>query len=343
MDKILQTEVGKVRRVDDKKRYWFIRTYSGEAYEDYLSKEYVGLGLNNIPFKLIESVSPEDQSSFRELQSYIEDNTHYKKGSATNWANQLIAFNHEISIGDTVIIPSKNSESLAIGTIKSNVFLVADPPAIMVKGKTQLLPEKRRRVKWERTLNKEDLQGDLRNLLASHQGVTNADNFSETIEGTLNSLFIKDGHAYLVIQIKQDEDINAFAFSRFLNGLTFFYKEFCKEHGIEDNEDLTIKIKVQSKGKTVLKALSYSAVIALAGLLILSNNSEVKADLNNMKVEGKSDGFLESLSDFLDRNQKRRMEWELFKDSIEQIKAERERIESLKNPVVHNVKESGEK
>src|SRR5690606_29380388 len=113
-------------------------------------------------------------------------------------------------------------------------------------------------------------------------------------EGQISSIYIKEDKIYLVIKVNQDEDINAFDLSDFLSGITYFYKEFSKD---EDNpsEDLTIKIKLQSKGTTILKAAVYSGILGIAGLVILSNNSEFQARLGEDSFSFKTDGLLHSV------------------------------------------------
>ena len=107
----------------------------------------------------------------------------------------------------------------------------------------------------------------------------------------------------------------------FLNCLTYFYNEFCFENGVELDEELYIKIKLQSKGKLALQALAFVGIIGLSGLLILSNNPEIKIEVGGQKLEGKSDGFLNSLSDFLDKKQERKKNYAIFLDSINALKA----------------------
>jgi hypothetical protein len=344
MEIFLEQALADVKKVDEKKRYWFIRTYSGEAYQEYLNEGYVGVGVNGIPYEGYIKNAKDSDDAFKQLHKYVENNTHYKKGEATKIAKQLIAFNSEISVGDTVIIPSKNSSELAFGTITSNIYLVKDPKAIKVKEKSEFLPEKRRGVKWDKIINRDELQGDLRGMLASHHGVTNADDYKEIIEGTLESIFIQDKYIHLVIQIRQDEDINAFDLSRFLNGLTFFYNEFCLENGVELNEDLTIKIKLQSKGKTILKALYHASIVGLLGIIALSNNNELEADLQTKKIKSKSDGFFKSITEFLDATEKRREERIIFDESLKRLKATEKPIEGekLSNNPTDSTKSKGE-
>lgn len=310
--------------IDSDKQYWFIRTYSGAIFEDYYNDGYVGLGMNNVPQRLIKQASPEDPTTMTALRNFIHGNTSHKsKPSASKAANDLISFEHEMKIGDMVIVPSKHSAQLAIGIVESDVYLVENTGTFTFRNQPERYPEKRRRIKWQRVIRRSDLNGDLRGLISSWYGITNANRYRDIFESTVDSLYVRNDHAYFTIKIDQDEDINAFVLSRFLDGLTYFYTEFCKESGIEVNEDFTIKIKLQSKGSVALKAAVIGGVVGIAGLIVLSSNMDVKLNIGNVKVEGKSDGFLKSLSNFLDANQERKIRLQKFVDSTKQLQAKR--------------------
>lgn len=319
MDVLIEKEIAHVKKIQKNKRYWFIRTYGGDVYDDYLERGYVGLGLNNVPHNYIV----EGKTNWDRLQTFIDTNTEYHAGSATRWANQLINFQHNVKVGDTVVMPDRNSDKFAFGEVQSDVFLVDKPGTFQHDGETMALPEKRRKISWDKVVAKDNVQTDLKPITNSHAGISNIDSYSEIIEGYISSLFIKEEHLFLILKVNQDEEINAFALSNFLTSITYFYKEYCIEHGIEYNEELFIKIKLQSKGTMALKAIAVAAGLAIAGIVALSNNSDLEVDWKQKTAKVHSDGFLKSLSDFLDRSQERKQQHEIFIDSIAKLKAER--------------------
>jgi len=350
MDISVQEEISQVRVVEAERSYWFIRTYSGELYNYFYENSFVGLGLNHIPYKYIEEANADDTATFSRLQTYIANSTEYKKGEATKWAKQLISFDHEIKVDDIVIIPSKSSEYLAFGLVESETYVTKDLGTFKFGDKIEQYPEKRKRIKWLKEIPKYGFRGELKAMFSTHNAVTDVNRFSEIIEGNLSTLYIKDKQIYLSIKIDQDEEINAFELQRFLEGLTYLYKEYCRDYGIQDNEDLFIKIKVQSKGGVFLKGIGIAALVSIAGIihlasdpevikalaeiegttglltiaavLALSDSTKVKIELGKLgKVEGQSAGLLKSLSNFLDSSQKRKIELMKFTQSIEKLKA----------------------
>ncbi|MBO3100256.1 MULTISPECIES: hypothetical protein [Gelidibacter] len=341
MDIEIQKAIEKVRIVDSDRSYWFIRTYGGEMFEDFITNSYVGVGLNSVPFKYLEEYKKDSAESFERIKMYIEKNTDYKDGSATNWTNQLINFHHEIRRGDLVVIPNKNSSYFHIGTVESDIYVADDNRSFLHKDKYEKFPEKRRKVAWEKRISASDVRNDLKGMTSTHQAITNINRFSEGIEGHISSIFIKEDKIYLVIKVNQDEDINAFDLSTFLSGITYFYKEFSKEEGSE-SEDLTIKIKLQSKGRTVLKGLAYTGVLGIAGLVLLSNNGEFKATIGEDEFSFKTDGLLNSMSDFLDKKQERKIKYEEFQQSIQNLKAKVSDEDNLNDNLSNEIKENRE-
>ncbi|MBS7565127.1 hypothetical protein KHS38_12000 [Mucilaginibacter sp. Bleaf8] len=332
MDFSVEKVLDNVRVIDVDRKYRFIRSYSGQLYNDYYERNYIGLGLNKVPYSIIKQASKTDEPTFNQLRLSIKSIYDFKEGTVTGWANQLINFEHILKPGDMVIMPNQNSSEYAFGIVESETYLAKEDKTFLFEGKYEVVPEKRKKVKWLKQIAKDDLNGDLRGLSATHAAITAADDYSDAIEGHLSSLFIRDNRIFFTIKINQDEDINAFAFNDFLSGLTYFYKEYCEVHGFADNEQLYLKIKMQSRGKMALTALIAGGVVFVATLFALSDNPELKAELGPYKFDFKADGFLKTLShhknEDADKELERRIKYEKFRDSIDRLKAN-----SIHNPV----------
>ena len=120
--------------------------------------------------------------------------------------------------------------------------------------------------------------------------------------------------------INQNEDINAFALRDFLDSLTYFYKEFCQELGIEDNEELYIKIKLQSKGKTVLIGSAAAAIVGVSLILSLSKDASFKGKILNQEYEFSSgEGLISTYSNYLNEEQERKIQMIKFLKSQEDL------------------------
>ncbi len=334
-----ETHVDQIRKVDPKRNYWFLRTYGGQTFEDFYNKEYVGIGFNNVPFEYLGKAKSGNVSDIDRIKQFLFSNYNIEGGENTKWTNQLLEFQHILSIGDLIVIPSKNSDLLAIGEIISDVFVTKDSRTFLHDGKYEPYPEKRRKVRWISSKSKYDLKTEAGDFFLPRTALTNINTYSELIEGQVSSLYIKDNKTYLVIQIKQDSEINAFHFSRFLDNLTYFYLEFCKENGYEPNEELYLKIKMQSKGLMALAAFVAAGMLGLALLVVLSNDTTFKLDMGDgRKLEGHSEGFVKTLSDFLDRDQERKIRFEKFRDSMDYLRTQRLEEASIEKKTPNQIK-----
>lgn len=322
----IETRVEDIRDVSTDRKYWFVRTYSGELFDHFVEQEYIGIGFNNVPQEYISKADIDNDHSKGSLKEFIENNTEYEKGEATKWTNQLINFQKGMGVGDVVVIPSKNSFSLAIGIIESPVFLVKETGTFDFNGKFEPFPEKRRRVSWRVHKPRPFFRNEFNSIFNTRQAISAINDLGNTIESYISSLFKKGDRTYLTISVNKDEDINAFYFRDFLDSLTFFYTEICKEFD-SDNFDpenvenaLFIKIKVQSRGKVALIALSTLGALGLSLIALLAKDPELKLEIGNqIKLDASSGGFLPAISDFLDRNQEREIQYEKFKKSLNEL------------------------
>lgn len=310
MQKVLKEIEKNVRVIPSTRKYWFIRTYSGRLFDEFTNENYIGIGLNNVPYRYIKDANKND-STYKTLHSYLLESLQYQQSEATRWANQLINFEHNVNVDDIVIIPSESSSELAIGVITSDTYIVDVNNTFKFNDTYEPFPQKRKKIEWLKKIYRHEFLGDIRSMFSSHQAISNIDRFGDMIEGNITSLFIKDNHSFFNIKINQDEEINAFELNRFLSSITYFYKEICQEIGIEDNEDLTIKIKVQSKGGVALKALAYSGIFGLAGIFALSKDPKIKLNIGKyVNFEASSGGLGPALTDFLNKKAERQIKLE---------------------------------
>lgn len=324
------TSIDEVRRISTERNYWFIRTYSGKTFTDFYERNYVGIGFNFVPNKLINDTQEKNIEAYSKLREFVENNSSYSGGEATKAANQLVYFQHEMNIGDYVIIPSENSDYIAVGELTSEVYLVDDKRTFQFKDGYEPFPEKRRKVKWKINKQKHTFLGELGNLFYSRQAISKVNHLAPVIESHVSSLFVIGDVGHFVIRIKQDESINAFHLSRFLNALTYFYTEVCKEHGVEYNEELYIKIKVQSKGTVALATVGVVGLLGLSTLFALSDNPEIHVQLGeDYKLDAKGDGGLQSWSRFLNESDERKMRMQEFQESKQHVLADTLSMESI--------------
>lgn len=269
-----------IREIPLNRNYWFIRTYGGRLFNEYLERDYVAIGFNKVPYKFIKE-GANSPSEFDRLKDYLENNYNLKKGEDTKWANQLLSFENKLKIGDVIVIPSDNSNFFSIGEIISDTIVVDDKRSFSIGEDYEPYPEKRKNVRWLKKVARVNFVGDTRSMIQSQMAISSINFMSDFVESNISGLYFRGNMGHFTLRINQDEDINAFDLSRLLNSMTNIYKALCKELGEEDNEDLFIKIKVQSKGSSSLKGIIKRAVVGLAIISMLPKSEASKIKIGN--------------------------------------------------------------
>src|SRR5690606_15430899 len=134
-------------------------------YNEYIEHNYVAIGLNSVPYKYIT----EGRANFEKLRGFLESNFNYTGGENTRWANQLLRFEHDVLIGDIVIIPTEGSSEFSIGEVVSNTYITDEKRSFSFEGNYEPYPEKRKKIKWIKQIRREDFIGDTRSIISSHQ------------------------------------------------------------------------------------------------------------------------------------------------------------------------------
>lgn len=262
-----------IREIPNKRRYWFVRTFGGILFEYYYSSKKVGILGNDVPLALIKNAI-HDNVTFSSLQNYIFTNIYPDNtGEATKLANQLIDFYHHVKVDDIVMMPSVDSNYIAFGRVKS-VMKERDKPfgKFMYKESQFDYPTKYHDVEWLTIKKKRDVLGDMRPLFSTYMGITNADKYGEFIESSISTFFTKEEYYYfsMFVDLNEDEELNAFELQRYLEAVTKLYKHYCVANDIDDNEELYLKIKIQSQGNNILKWLKTAGGIGVAGIFLMS-------------------------------------------------------------------------
>lgn len=267
--------------VPDGRRYWFVRTFGGNLFDYYYETGKVGILGNSVPVEYIKNAK-HNAATFSTLQNYIHENI-YTDNSAesTKLANQLVDFYHHVKKDDIVLMPSENSDYIAFGVVTSGFSekKQVNTDTFRHRDKNIPYPTKTRKVKWLKIMRKHEVVGDLRNLLISQMGLTKADNYANFIESNLSTFFVKNNDYYstLCVDLNEEEELNAFELYRYLEALTKLYEDYCVRNDIPYNEDLFLKIKVQSPGNLIWKikdVIDYAStkagkvgkILAIAGL-----------------------------------------------------------------------------
>lgn len=262
-----------IREIPSTRRYWFVRTFGGKLFEYYYASKTVGLLANDVPLEMIKN-APHDNVTFSTLKSHIERNMYRDNpGEATKLANQLVDFYHNMKVDDIVMMPTGNSDFIAFGRVTSNIKERKKSQGTFDYKDTVLqYPTKYHEIEWLTIKRKSDILGDFRPLLSSQSGLTNANKYGEFVESNISSFFEKDEYYYfsLFVDLNNDQELNAFDLFRYLEAVTKLYKHYCAANDIEYNEDLFLKIKIQSQGSNIWKWVKTAGAVGIVGILGMS-------------------------------------------------------------------------
>lgn len=226
-----------IPEIDSKRRYWVIRSESGKFWSDYKNNSFVAIGHNNYTYKMI--CNAYKNNTLDELKKIIENKEGVKKPKII--INQIKKFYDDIKVGDVVITPSKNSNTISFGIITSDAY----------EGNIDINAElddsvcnyyKRRNVQWVVDVPYNKLDPYLYKLFCAHQAIFNATGYSKYIDRTMYPFFIKNNLVHLRVDVNTKNNISTRDLSDLLNLCSSEYLNY------NTNVEISTKIAVQSPG-----------------------------------------------------------------------------------------------
>ena len=242
--------------INSSRNYWFVRTKGGLYFDDFYFENYIGIEWDDIIDTNISSV---DDLTKMVIEKYPDEN------KSTHVANQIYKFIHEFKKGDIVIIPNKNSKILVFGEILEDDIYIHDqanvsPIEYMFMSDEEvesLVPilRKRRKIKWLKSIDRDALDPYLQTFIYAHNTIVDLNPYSDYIDRTLTTFYIKGDDAYFTYRVNKASNIlfddlaNLFIFNK---EIIRFINKYCEDFLINYG-DLICKINVQSKGPVQLK------------------------------------------------------------------------------------------
>ncbi|WP_127162289.1 hypothetical protein [Veillonella sp. VA141] len=250
------------------RKYWFVRTNSGEYYTEYFNEGFIAVGLNE--FKDTEFITKAEsdpsykRALYEKIKAMLTDGTDkiIKPGLIIN---QLKRFMIEMSIGDIVLIPSENSQYISFGEITSDVEVIDES----LIDDDACSYTKRRKVRWIKTIKKENLDPYLFKAIYSHHMITDVTEASHFINRSLSNLYVKNNKAYITFNVRTTNAIHA----QDLKPLLYGFSDIAEQADfpadiIKDLKGMELKINVQSPGP-IEYICSYSGLGIILFILFL--------------------------------------------------------------------------
>lgn len=305
--------------ISSSKRYWLVRTLSGELYDTFISSNYISIGYNEVSLQTVSDINrrfSDENDKIRNLKNVITD-IYPSESRPGLIAGQILKFSYDIKAGDVVIIPSKYSSRISFGIVEETPLIAIDYDRL---GMDDFF--RRKRVRWVKEVSRNRLEPLLFKMFFSHNTINDVSKYGDLIEATLNNYFIKDDEEYVVFKVNKKEDIGAidlFQLGFYMLKLT---ETFFRENGLEfDINDFDVKTNLNSEGNLKLKTKFMGGAIILALIALGINGGGGTVTFGDLEVELQTDGLIQKIIDYRDREFDREMVREI-RESMDSLQIE---------------------
>jgi len=283
------------KSIAGERQYWLVRTMGGDYYKQFVQGNYIAIGYNEVTKADIDEVLKTGDKAREILKEKIISIDEQDEINESYAASRLLTFQKDMKIGDVVIIPAKGSYNIQIGYIDSDVY--EDNETIHFSGNCPFA--KRREIKWVKDASRNSLNPKLQLMFNSRHIISDINDYSEYIDTMLNDFYIKDNQAFLVLRVKQENNIAANDIT-LIGDLLKIIDNFSEENNLENSsDDINIKISVQSPGDFLFYATKPETIFLLGLFIILLNGGTFKIEKWGFEIG--TQGLITKISEFIDR------------------------------------------
>lgn len=282
------------------RRYWLVRTDGGIHYEDFVINEYIAIGWDYISAEAFCTKTESDIKSIitnqeRAAPTHDEEDDLQERGitgRVTAIYNKLNRFIREFSIGDIVIIPSRNTDRISIGLITGNVEENSNYASNYIKENPEtmltLCPyAKRRKVKWLKGISKENIDVYLIKAFSSHHAISDISEYADYINRELYPIYTRNDAVHSVIRTGRNEGVTFGELKTLIDLLAETMDEVSTATNIHyDMDDVKVKLNINSPGIIEIISAVSSAGIFVAMAMMAWNHVRSGGKLKlNLKIK----------------------------------------------------------
>lgn len=325
MSKSLEEILNSLPKVSGRRSYWFFRTDGGDYYKNFIDGKYIAIGYNEVSLRHINKGNTDDDTGVTILSDIVDQIYNSKNVGLEKRpryvASQLLKFAYSIKKGDIVFIPSASSHLITFGEVQETAAYLDDP-----RDENDCYFTKRKHVKWLKTVRRDDLDPNLYKLMFSHHTITEADGYADYIDKILNSFFIKNKQANLVLEVQTTQNIKAKDLFELGSTLLELLDDFSEEENLPYNsDDFNVKLNLQSPGVILLSGASLGGIL-IVGIILVSvagggftfkKGKEISAGMT-------TDGIIEKIRRFLTTKSNIKLKKELIEKHMKDME--------IKNP-----------
>lgn len=316
-----------IPEVSEERGYWLVRSMGGRYYDEFVDSGFIAIGfedvsLNEVKFAVTTENPPVELKKIIDSKEAIDEKDEKRLDYTRSYGtSQLIRFNSELKEDDIVVIPSSSDKyMIAIGIIESNVYEL-DKKDLNVDTRTYCQFRKRRNISIIKQISREALNPEMNTMFNSRHIISDVSKYAEYIDSNIRDFYQKGDKTFLILRVKQEEDISALDFS-LVTDLIDVVGGFCKESNIEfDKQSIKMKVYVQSPGAISIFA-SMPGIILVLGIAISFFKG---VEFNGWGMDFKTTSGLENISkliisfaEYMDRKQYRKSD-ETIRKKLENL------------------------
>lgn len=292
----------------DDTNYWFLRTDSGQKFEDFFQGDYIGISWDSPKLNNIDDLKKAKKDELKKIISELYPNES-RPGLAASTIQKFIV---DMKPNDFVLIPNENSQYIAFGQIigepyiyepteQDKLFAFLDDP-----DNNSTCPDflKRRDVKWiGKARKRSNIDPIIVNLIYSHNTLVNANPYKNYINRTLFDAYYQNGLFHGTFNIKKQGNIPALDLVEFIHTVTEQSSEIAKLACLEQKKDeLDLKLTLNSPG--VVEFITGHIPNILTVCVVILAITGGKIDFKGFKI--KFPGIANVFADFCEKRQQQK-------------------------------------
>lgn len=277
-------EVFKIPTVPTTRHYWIVRTNSGLYFDDFIFRQYIAIAWDFITLNILNNC--DEDSIKRIIGLYDEDaadlddeeTTGPDKAKLTATYNKLHRFVFEIAKGDIVLIPSANSDLIAIAEVVGDTYENPNYVEMYLQKypDSEIVPcpyHKRRNVKILKTISKGSMDIYLAKGFNSQHAISNMDDYASFIDRTIYGVYAKGNDIHTTLHAGHPNGLSLKELVELSTCLEAAANSLAEQCGLDfDSSKIDVKLNIHSPGLIEFIGAAAASGVVVSLLIFTVNN-----------------------------------------------------------------------
>ena len=276
----------KIPSVPENIHYWIIRTNGGDYYEDFTLHEYISISWDYVSLSILYTKDDDEIKRLIEVYEKMsttpedsdDESDGTTKGKITAILNKINRFVFEIDKGDIILIPSKNSDRIAIAEVIGDVYETENyvESYLQANPTTEIVPcpyRKRRKIKILKTITKGQMDIYLAKGFNSQHALSSMDEYASYINRTIYGIYSKGNELHTTLHAGHPNGLTLKELVELSTKLEETASSIAQQCEIPfDSSQVEVKLNIHSPGLIELIGSLSGAGIVLSLLMFTVNN-----------------------------------------------------------------------